>query len=146
MAMLHTDKNLTRRVFLVRSIAFVVGCTSAATGLFTLWKGKRADPFLSKDSLTVLKRFGLGQDLIDTLDLSPNEQPLLAKRIVTIIREFNAKKTLFGRNDFSQALRNAVELDFKKSEVITVSNWILSKTEVGIYIFNQMRRSGLIAS
>ena len=137
---------VSRRTFLLRSIAFAAGCTSAATGLFTLWKGKRADPFLSKDSLAVLKRFGLGQDLLDELRLSSDEQSLLAKRIVTIIREFDAQKTFFGGNDFSQALRDAVERDFKKNEVITVSNWILSKTEVGIYLFNKLHRSGWIVS
>jgi len=146
MAIPQAACKVTRRTFLLRSVAFLAGCASAATGLFTLWKGKRADPFLSKDSLAVLKRFGLGQDLLDGLDLSSEEQSLLAKRIVTIIREFNAEKTLFGRNDFSQALRNAVERDFKKNQVMTVSNWILSRTEVGIYLFNKLHRSGWIVS
>jgi hypothetical protein len=146
MATPNTEKKLTRRTFLFRSVAFVAGCSSAATGLFTLWKGKRADPFLSKDSLAVLKRFGLGQDLLETLDLPSGEQALLAKRVVALIREFNAQKTLFGRNDFYKTLRNAVERDFKKNEVITVSNWLLSKTEVGIYFFNNLRRSGWIVS
>lgn len=146
MASKHTEKKVTRRVFIFRSVAFAAGCASAATGLFTLWKGRRAEPFLSRDSLAILKRFGQGQDLLDTLKLPSSEQTLLAQRIVKVIRDFNANKSLFKRNDFHQALRDAVERDFAKNRVLTVSNWILSKTEVGIYIFNQMHRSGLIAS
>ena len=137
---------MTRRIFLLRSVAFIAGCASAATGIFTLWKGKHADPFLSKNSLAVLKRFGLGRDLLDVLDLSSYEESLFAKRIVKIIWEFNAKKSFFKRDDFSQALRDAVERDFARNDVITVSNWILSKTEVGIYLFNKLCRSGLIVT
>ena len=140
------ENKLTRRTFLLRSVAFAAGCTTAATGLFTLWKGKRADPFLSKDSLDVLKRFGLGQDLMDTLEISVHEQSILARRVVKLIWEFNARKSFFKRHDFSQALREAVERDFKMNNVITVSHWILSRTEVGIYLFNRLHREGWIVS
>jgi hypothetical protein len=136
------EKKVTRRTFLIKAAVFVAGCASGATGLFTLWKGKRADPFLSRDSLAVLKRFGLGQDLLDALDLSIAEQTLLARRVQKLIREFDARKSFFRRHDFSRALREAVERDFKKRQVLTAGNWILSKTEVGIYLFNKLQRSG----
>jgi hypothetical protein len=109
------EKSVTRRDFLLKTLALAAGCASAATGLFTLWKGKRADPFLSK-------------------------------RIVRIIWEFDAHKGLFKQNDFSLLLRRAVEKDFSRNDVVMAGNWMLSRTEVGIYVFNRMRRSGMFAS
>jgi hypothetical protein len=140
------EKNVTRRDFLLKTLALAAGCASAATGLFTLWKGKRADPFLSKDSLAVLQRFGQGQDLLDALAISSHEQSLLARRIVRIVWEFDAHKGLFKQNDFSLLLRRSVEKDFSRNDVVMAGNWMLSRTEVGIYVFNRMRRSGMLAS
>jgi hypothetical protein len=142
MATMKTEKKVSRRDFLLRSAAFAAGCASAATGLYTLWKGKRVEPFLSRDSDAVLKRFGPGQDLLDELKLSPAQQALMARRVKKLKGDFDARQGLFRHEDFTRILREAVERDFAFNEVIAVGSWLLSKTEVGIYLFNQLQRSG----
>ncbi|MBN2346084.1 MAG: hypothetical protein JXO51_06805 [Candidatus Aminicenantes bacterium] len=140
------ESNVSRRAFLLHAAAFIAGCVSASTALFTLWKGKKAEPFLSRSSLAVLKRFGLGQDLFEALELPYSEQYRLAERILKIKNKYDAQQSIFRRGNFSQILCGAIEHDFARGDVIMVKRWLLTRTEVGIYAFNLMNRSGLIVA
>jgi hypothetical protein len=141
---MKTKKKTNRRVFFNRILAFSLGGISAAAGIVAALKGSKMDPFLPLDSAAVLKRFGNGSELLSDLKLPYSTQKKYAIRIVGLKIKFAKNPSAFKNRDFNQLLKKAISEDYKKEKVMLVQNWLLSETEVAIFIYNHIRRYQLI--
>lgn len=138
------EKKTTRRKFLNQILGFSLGAVSAAVAIFTALKGSKIDPFLPLDSTSVLKRFGTGRGLLGGLMLSDTKQRQLAIKIVRLKVPFDKNPSSFRSKNFNCILQEAMAKDFKKGKVILVKEWLLSETEVAIFIYNNIRKYRLI--
>jgi hypothetical protein len=133
-----------RRRFLKRALGLTLGLCSGATGLFAVLKGRDIEPFLPRDSGSVLKRFGVGRDLLEAIVVPLPTQKEYALRIQKLKKGFDAKSSYFKSGDFARSLRRAVKKDFRDARVVVVNEWILSETEIGIFVYNDLSRRRLI--
>jgi len=140
------DHNHSRRDFLLKLPAFVLGCTSAAFGLFVAFRGSKIDPFLSMKADAVLARFGSGRELLKNLDISDKKQRECGMKVAAIKEKFDEKYGSSGGNGpaLVSSIQKSIKLDFRKNRYVEVEGWILSETEVGLFIFNKMKKHGLI--
>jgi len=137
-------KKTTRRRFLNRVLGIALGGASAAAGILAVLKGGKIDPFLPLDSTSVLKRFGTGRELLDGLKLTDFKQRYYATKIVRLKIPFDKNPSSFENKNFYRVLQEAFAKDFKQGKVILVKNWLLSETEVAVFIYNNIRKYRLI--
>jgi hypothetical protein len=122
----------------------VLGGISAAAGILAALKGSKIDPFLPLDSTSVLKRFGSGSELLSDLKLSHSIQRKYAIRIVGLKLKFAKNPSAFKGKNFPQVLQKVISDDYKKGKVILVNNWLLSETEVAVFIYNNIKKYGIV--
>ena len=136
------DKEVNRRKFLTRTLAFFLGGASAAIGIIAAIKGRKVDPFLSMDASSIITRYGSGRDLIGDINLSVSKQMKYAKRIAKLREDFD--KLNPNGVPFSTVLRKVAEEDYLNNRVVLAKNWIISEIEAAVFVYNKMQKQGLI--
>lgn len=139
-----SSNNMGRRAFLDKLMGLVVGCASASLWIFAAAKGRRIQPFLGGGSDAVLNRFGKGRKLLEHLDISSKHRRKLAKRVLKLKRKADERATPFERSDFTRVLGKSIQKDYSRDRVLLVDNWLLSETEVGVFLYNHLHQNGKI--
>lgn len=134
---------MKRRGFIKRVSALALGGVSASAGLFALFKGKRIEPFLETDSAALLEQFGPGITLVNALDIPEHEKLACARHVMKIKKKLDASAQK-GKAAFYRAIRHSAEVDYGKDRVVMVGGWVVSRTEIGVYLYNKYKRRGLV--
>jgi len=117
-----------RRSFIKMSLAFGLGILSGGFGIYTSLKKSKKPCYLPEEPDKVISCFGKGFDIIKHLEASVNKKRL-AERIDNLIT--SNKNT---KEKFSKILSSRVANDFKENRIVNVNGWVLSETEVGIFL------------